>query len=78
MNEPGFAARMFVYLGILLFSIGIIIYFLGDNLTWLGNLPGDIRVERENISFYFPLTTMILISVIINIIIRIIRIIGTG
>ena len=73
VNSPGYAARILIYLGILLFTIGVIIYFLGDALHWLGNLPGDIRIERGNFNFYFPLTTMILISLIINIIIRLIN-----
>ena len=53
--------------------VGILIYFFHDKLHWIGRLPGDIRIERENFRFYFPITTMILISIIITIIFRIIR-----
>jgi hypothetical protein len=52
---------------------GIVIYFFHDRLHWFGRLPGDIRVERENFRFYFPITTMILLSILLTIIIRIIR-----
>jgi hypothetical protein len=33
---------------------GLIIFFFHDKLNWLGKLPGDIRVENENVKFYFP------------------------
>ena len=47
--------------GILIIVIGIIIYFFHDKLNWLGKLPGDIRIEKENFRFYFPITTMIIL-----------------
>jgi hypothetical protein len=53
--------------------IGIIIYFFHDKLHWIGRLPGDIRIEKENFRFYFPITTMILFSILITIIVRIVR-----
>jgi hypothetical protein len=56
--------------GVLLVS-GIIIYFFGGNLKWLGHLPGDIRIERPNFRFYFPITTLILINLLIFLIFRI-------
>ena len=45
---------------------GIIIYLFGDRLGWLGHLPGDVRVEKENFRFYFPITTMIIISIVLS------------
>jgi O-antigen/teichoic acid export membrane protein len=53
--------------------VGVLIYFFHDKLHWIGRLPGDIRVEKENFKFYFPITTMILVSVVITVIIRVIR-----
>ena len=53
--------------------IGVLIYFFHDKLHWIGRLPGDIRVEKENFKFYFPITTMILFSVVVTVIIRVIR-----
>ena len=53
--------------------IGLVIYFFYDKLHWIGHLPGDIRVEKENFRFYFPITTMILISVLATIIFNIIK-----
>ena len=53
--------------------IGLIIYFFHDKLHWIGHLPGDIRIEKENFRFYFPITTMILFSVLVTGILYIIR-----
>jgi uncharacterized protein HemY len=53
--------------------IGIVIYFFHDKLHWIGHLPGDIRIEKENYRFYFPITTMIIFSVLLTVIIALIR-----
>lgn len=59
--------------GLALLVVGLLVYFLHDKLHWVGKLPGDIRVEKENFKFYFPITTMILFSVLLNLIIVLIR-----
>jgi hypothetical protein len=60
-------------IGILLIIAGLIFYFFGNKFTWLGRLPGDIRVEKENCRLYFPITTMIILSVLISLILYLIR-----
>lgn len=52
---------------------GIVLLVLGvlansGLLSWFGRLPGDIRVEREGMRFYFPITTMIVISISLSLI----------
>jgi hypothetical protein len=59
--------------GIMIILLGVIIYFFHDRLNWIGRLPGDIRVEKENFKFYFPITTMILFSLVLTVIVQIIR-----
>jgi hypothetical protein len=59
--------------GILIVLAGIIIYFFHDKLNWLGRLPGDIRIEKGNTRFYFPIVTMIIISVLLTLFINIIK-----
>jgi len=59
--------------GMVIIVIGIIIYFFHDKLNWVGRLPGDIRIERENFKFYFPITTMILLSLAATFIVWLIR-----
>lgn len=59
--------------GILLLLIGVVVYFSGGKFRWFGHLPGDIRIVRENFRLLIPITTMIILSLIITLIINIIR-----
>lgn len=59
--------------GIAIVIVGLVFYFFGNKLEWLGHLPGDIRIEKENFKFYFPITTLLLISLILNFIVYIIK-----
>ncbi|MGZ3923518.1 MAG: DUF2905 domain-containing protein [Flavisolibacter sp.] len=59
--------------GAIVVIVGFMIYFFHDKLHWIGRLPGDIRVEKENFRFYFPITTMILLSLVLTLVINIIR-----
>lgn len=65
--------KYIIFFGVLVVLAGIIIYFFGDKLHWIGRLPGDIRIERENTRFYFPITTMILFSLLLTILVNLIR-----
>jgi len=60
-------------IGAIIIAIGVIIYFFHDKLTWIGRLPGDIRIEREIFRFYFPIVTMILFSLLGTVIVWLIR-----
>ncbi len=71
MNQETGKYILLIGLGVVL--IGALIYFFHDKLHWIGRLPGDIRVEKENFRFYFPITTMIIISILVTIIIRLVR-----
>jgi len=70
MEQTG---KVLIFAGIILIIAGVIIYFAGDKFGWLGHLPGDIRIVKENVRFYFPVTTMIIISVVLTLIIYLIR-----
>ena len=59
--------------GLIVVGVGLLVYFFHDKLNWLGRLPGDIRIQRENFRIYFPFTTMILISVLLSVILSLIR-----
>lgn len=65
--------KYIIIAGFLIIVIGLIVYFMGDKLHWIGRLPGDIRVERENFRFYFPITTMILASLLFTLLLYVIR-----
>ncbi len=62
--------KWIIIVGLGIALIGVVLYFFYDKLSWIGKLPGDIRIERENFTFYFPFTTMILISVLLSLLIR--------
>ena len=59
--------------GLLVVVVGIVIYFFHDYFKWIGKLPGDFRIEKENFRFYFPLTTMIILSLVLTILINIFK-----
>ena len=69
----GETGKYIIFFGLLIVMIGLLIYFFHDKLNWIGRLPGDIRIERENFHFYFPITTMILLSIVVSVIIWVIR-----
>ncbi|MDH4101006.1 MAG: DUF2905 domain-containing protein [Nitrospirota bacterium] len=57
--------KTLIVIGILLAVVGLILTF-AEKIPWLGRLPGDIVVKRENFTFYFPLATSIIISIVIT------------
>ena len=61
-----------VFLGVL-FLIADRMPALGNLFGWFGKLPGDIIIKRENFTFYFPITTMILLSLILSFVIFIVN-----
>ncbi len=61
--------KILIFTGIVLIISGLIIYFAGNRLTWIGHLPGDIRIEKENMRLYLPITTMILLSVVLSVVV---------
>lgn len=65
-------ARYIMIGGILLFLVGGGLYFAAKFGIPLGHLPGDIRIEGANSSFYFPVTTSILVSVVLTIVLNLI------
>ncbi|MFW6300990.1 MAG: DUF2905 domain-containing protein [Bacillota bacterium] len=65
--------KLIISIGFLLILIGLIVLSGFNLFNWFGNLPGDIRIERDNFNLYFPITTMIIVSLILNLLIRIIN-----
>ena len=70
MSSPSIGTLLIV-LGIGLAIVGLLVSAGG--FGWFGRLPGDIRIERETTRIYFPLASMILISVVLNLIFYLIR-----
>lgn len=65
--------KIFMISGIVLFLLGALFYFIGPRMHWLGHLPGDIRIDKPHFKFYFPITTLLLISIVISLLIHLLR-----
>jgi len=61
----GDIGRIIIFIGLLVVVIGFV-FVLGSKLPFIGKLPGDIAIEKGNYSFYFPVTTCIIISIILS------------
>lgn len=59
--------------GIALLAIGAVLQFAPGLLSWFGRLPGDIRIESERGTVFIPLTSMILISIVISVLLNLFR-----
>lgn len=64
--------KLLILFGILLVALGFVLT-VGAKIPWLGQLPGDIYIRRENFSFYFPLTTCLILSLIITLVLYLFR-----
>jgi hypothetical protein len=70
----GFGAlgKLLILLGVFVILIGLLLLF-GEKIPWIGRLPGDILIRKKNFTFYFPLTTSILISIILTLLFTLFR-----
>jgi len=64
MTNPG---KLLIILGLTLAAAGLLLTFAG-RIPLIGKLPGDLRIERENFTFYFPLGTCLLLSLLLSLI----------
>ena len=63
----GDLGKMLMLLGIATLAIGVVLVLAG-RLPWFGRLPGDIVVERGPVTFYFPIVTCVIVSVVLSLI----------
>ena len=71
MPELGGLGKLLIGFGVVMIVLGGIFLLLGNfagKVPWIGRLPGDIHIQRGNWSFYFPLATSILLSIILTLI----------
>ena len=64
--------KLIVGIGLVLVIVGLCFWFFGGRLGWLGNLPGDIRIERPGFTLYAPITTMIILSIVLSLVLAIV------
>lgn len=63
-------AKLLIGLGIVLVIVGIIWLLFPSAFSWIGNLPGDIKYSSDNTRVYFPIVTMIVISIVATILLN--------
>ena len=64
--------KALILIGVILVAAGLFLSF-GWKIPFLGRLPGDIRIQRDNFSFYFPLTSSILVSLLLSLLLWLFR-----
>jgi hypothetical protein len=67
MGELSAFGKILIGLGIIMIVIGGL-FVIGGKIPFIGRLPGDIAIQKKNFSFYFPITTCIIISIIFSLI----------
>lgn len=72
MSPLGSLGKILIIFGIVLAVLGLIL-LLGDKIPWIGRLPGDIIIKRDKFTFYFPLMTCIIISLLLTLLFSLFR-----
>jgi hypothetical protein len=62
---------LLVLAGVAVIVVGLLVW--SGSLGWFGRLPGDVRIERENVRFYLPITSMILVSLLLTLVLNLLR-----
>ena len=68
----GALGKLLILVGVLIIVIGLLL-LVGEKIPWVGRLPGDLMIKKEKFTFYFPITTSILISIILTLLLWILR-----
>jgi len=70
----GFGAlgKFLILLGIFIILVGLFL-LLGEKIPWVGRLPGDIIIRKKNFTFYFPIVTSIIISIVLTLLFALFR-----
>jgi len=68
----GALGKLLILFGVLIVVIGLLL-LVGEKIPWVGRLPGDIIIKRERFTFYFPIATSILISIILTLLFTLFR-----
>ncbi len=72
MSGFGPLGKMLILLGVFIILIGVLLV-IGEKIPWIGRLPGDIIIRKKNFTFYFPIVTSILISILLTLLFALFR-----
>jgi len=64
--------KFLIIFGIIIVAVGILL-LVTPKVPWLGRLPGDILIKKKNFTFYFPLVTSIILSIIITVLVNLLK-----
>jgi hypothetical protein len=67
-----YTGKLLIALGVIVIAIGGLL-LLSDKVPWIGRLPGDLLVQKKNFTFYFPLATSLLLSLLLTLIFWVLR-----
>lgn len=65
--------RWLILAGAVLVVLGLILHYAPGLLNWFGKLPGDIRIEGERGKFFFPITSMVIVSIVLTVLINLFK-----
>ena len=68
----GVLGKLLILLGVFIILVGVFL-LVGEKIPWLGRLPGDIIIRKKNFTFYFPIVTSIVISIILTLLFALFR-----
>ena len=71
MSAGGSAGPAIIAAGVLLIIVGALVWW--GALSWFGRLPGDIRIERDTVRVYFPIVSMLVVSVVVSLLLYVVR-----
>jgi hypothetical protein len=69
MSEFG---KLLMITGAILLGVGLLLS-LADRIPWLGRLPGDVYIKRDHVTFYFPIATSIVLSIVVSLLVWLFR-----
>jgi Protein of unknown function (DUF2905) len=72
MSEIGSLGKLLILLGVFIIIMGLLL-LIGEKIPFLGKLPGDIVIKRDKFIFYLPITTSILISILLTLVFSLFR-----
>jgi len=64
--------RWLIAIGFILILVGLLLTFLPRAFAWFGHLPGDIRIERDGVFIFIPITSMLVLSVLLSLILNLV------
>ena len=67
-----YLGKVLIVLGVVIAGVGVLL-IMGDKIPWIGKLPGDIIIRKEKFTFYFPIVTCIILSILLTIIFSLFR-----